>query len=80
MCIFELIFLSLRSINILWYLFIDGDNVLNNIIIPRNQKNSISFVEFGYGSGFCSITVLLSLLGVSVLMVCIIIVFDCIKP
>ena len=42
-CIFELILYSLKRKNLLWYLFIDGVNMLNHIIIPRNNKNVTFF-------------------------------------
>ena len=42
-CIFELIFFSLKSNNLLQYWFVEGYDMLKHLIIPRNHPNITCF-------------------------------------
>ena len=79
-CILELIFFYSKNRNLSWSCFIDGANMLTNIITPRHYKNTLSFSRFGDGEGCVSITVCWYLFGLRLLIIGIIIIFVCINP
>ena len=54
-CVFEPVFFSSKINNLLRYWFSDGSNMLNHIIIPRNQPNVTCFSYI-----FCWIRLLLN--------------------
>ena len=42
-CIFKIVFFSPNINSLLRYLFVEGSNMLNHLIIPRNQPNFTCF-------------------------------------